>query len=331
MNFIAELCQNHNGDFDNVKRMVDSAAEGGATHIKIQHIYSKNLVFRPQFEEGLVVEGNIKSIKRPFLSEYKRLKSLELSSKECSKFVKYVEACGLVPMTTCFARGDMKSIIQEGFKVIKVASYDCASFQLIKELTNSFDELFISTGASFDDEIKYTNSLLVNSASKYHLLHCITQYPTPLDMMNLNRIKWLNKLTGNVGFSDHSLVSQDRVIAAKAAIYCGAKVVERHFTIEAADATKDGPVSINKNHIQELMGFSKLSKTDQKDQLDSQLNNWEIMLGKENRMISDNELLNRDYYRGRFATPRYNGRHESSTMIFNWDEVPINNLGFIYA
>lgn len=321
MKFIAELCQNHNGNFDTVKKLVYKAAESGATHVKIQHIYCENLVYRPQFEEGLTKSGKVKAIKRPFDAEYKRLKKLELDFEECVKFVEYAEECGLIPMTTCFARGGIESIIEQGFKVIKVASYDCASYQLIRELIKSFDEIFVSTGATFDSEIEYTNNLLIENNKNYHLLHCITQYPTPLEMMNLKRLKWLKSIANNVGFSDHSLVSRDGMIAAKAAIFCGAEVIERHFTISSPEDTKDGPVSIKPHHIVDLFNFSKLSKTDQEEYLNSNLENWAIMLGQEKRMISSEELLNRDYYRGRFATPRFNGVHDASSMIFNWEEA----------
>ena len=87
MNFIAELCQNHNGDLDNLYKMVDAAAEGGATHIKIQHIYKENLVFRPQFENGLLKGDKTIAIKRPWKDEYERLENLEISNNDCRKFV----------------------------------------------------------------------------------------------------------------------------------------------------------------------------------------------------------------------------------------------------
>jgi len=65
MKFIAELCQNHNGEPDSLFRMADAAAEAGATHIKIQHIYARNLVYRPQFENGLEQNGIVNAIRRP--------------------------------------------------------------------------------------------------------------------------------------------------------------------------------------------------------------------------------------------------------------------------
>ena len=323
MKFIAELCQNHNGNFDTVRRMVDVAAESGASHVKIQHIYVRNLVYRSEFENGLEIDGRVQAIRRPWQSEYDRLKSLELTNSECSRFVEYVESVGLVPMTTCFARGDVELIAQQGFRTVKVASYDCASFPMLRELASKFDYLYVSTGATFDDEVRHAAQVLRNHAKDYSLLHCVTQYPTPIEEMHLNRISWLQQFTNEVGFSDHSLVSRDGIIAAKAAVACGASVVERHFTISAADETKDGPVSITAKDVRDLVDFASLSKEDQLSHLSEIYPCWEQMLGKAERWLSDEEILNRNYYRGRFATPRRQGVHRLAEMVSNWEETPL--------
>lgn len=323
MKFIAELCQNHNGNFDTVLRMVDSAALAGATHIKIQHIYARNLVFRPEFEHGLERDGQVLAIRRPWQQEYDRLKCLELSEIECTRFVEYVESIGLVPMTTCFVRGDIERIAQQGFRTVKVASYDCASFPMLRELAASFDYLYVSTGATFDDEVRYAADVLRAHAKGFSLLHCVTQYPTPLDAMHLNRIRWLQQFSDEVGFSDHSLVSRDGVIAAKAAIACGAGLVERHFTISAASETKDGPVSITPEDFRALVEFSELSREDQYAHLAELCPSWKQMLGQAERLMSDVEILNRNYYRGRFATPRWEGVHRLAEMVLNWEETPL--------
>ena len=323
MKLIAELCQNHNGNEDILFKMVDAAAEAGATHIKIQHIYSKNLTYRPEFENGLNINGEIKSIKRPWINEYERLKKIELTEKTCSKFVEYVKSIKLTPMTTCFARGDIKEIEDQGFEEVKVASYDCASFQLIKELAEKFEHIYVSTGATFDDEIEYANTILKESAKKYTLLHCVTQYPTPLSSMNLLRLEYLKGLCENVGFSDHSLVSRDGVVAAKAAIYMGAEAVERHFTTLGADESKDGPVSINGNELKSISDFTKLNKENQLRELQNKYPNWRILIGTKVRRLSPEELLNRAYYRGRFATRRYKDSQDANEMIFNWEAIPV--------
>ena len=319
MKLIAELCQNHNGDFETVRRMVDAAAECGASHVKIQHIYARNLVYRPEFENGLDQDGNTKAIRRPWRPEYDRLRGLELSEDECAQFVEYVESVGLVPMTTCFARGDVERIAEQGFRTIKVASYDCASFPMLRELASRFDYLYVSTGATFDDEVRHAAHVLRQHAKGYSLLHCVTQYPTPLEAMHLNRIGWLRQFADEVGFSDHSLVSRDGVIAAKAAIAFGAEVVERHFTIADPSETKDGPVSIRADDIRSLVDFAKLSQADQLAHLTEVHPGWELMLGQAERWLSDAEMLNRDYYRGRFETPIREGGHRLDEMVLNYE------------
>lgn len=323
MKLIAELCQNHNGDFDLVKKMVDAAADAGATHVKIQTIYAEYLSFRPQFEMGLGHEGKTLAIKRPWRPEYERLKKLELPPDDYAAFVEYCKKVGVEPLTTCFARGNVKEIKQQGFREIKVASYDCASYQLLRELADNFNYLYVSTGSTFDDEIHTAAEVLNGKKAAFSMLHCVTIYPTPLEEMNLARIEWLKNHSDNVGFSDHSLVARDGVIASKAAIACGARTVERHFRILGPDETKDGPVSITKEQLRELAEFSKLTPNDQITALDEQYPDWQIMMGSQQRNLTDSELLNRDYYRGRFATPRISGDHRASKMIFNWEETKI--------
>ncbi len=323
MKLIAELCQNHNGDFELVKRMVDAAAEAGATHVKIQTIYADYLSFRPQFEMGLEQEGKTLAIKRPWKPEYERLKKLELNPDDCAAFVEYCNSVGVEPLTTCFARGTVNEIKQQGFREIKVASYDCASYQLLRELADNFGYLYVSTGATFDDEIQNASEVLKEKKADFSFLHCVTIYPTPLEAMNLARIEWLNKYCDIVGFSDHSLVTRDGVIASKAAIACGAGVVERHFRILGADKTKDGPVSITAEQLRELAVFSNLSHEEQIVALDEQHPDWRTMTGSQHRDLTESELLNRDYYRGRFATPRKAGDQRASAMIFNWEETKI--------
>lgn len=323
MNIIAELCQNHNGSFDVVKRMVDSAVSAGATHVKLQAIYARNLVFRTQFETGLERDGSVLAIKRPWQAEYDRLKGLELTPDHCADFVNYCRQAGVVPLTTCFSRGDIPEIKAQGFSTVKVASYDCASYTLLRELAANFDSLIVSTGATFDNEVDYAAKVLQSTHTPYTFLHCVTLYPTPLEEMHLDRLNWLRQLSPTVGFSDHSLVERDGVVAAKAAIALGADVIERHFTILDPQASKDGPVSITASHLKEIAEFASRPQPEQLEILDREHPGWQKMKGSARRALSTAELLNRDYYRGRFATPRWTGAHRDSTMIFNWEETPL--------
>lgn len=317
---IAEFCQNHNGDMDVLARMVEAAAKAGATHGKMQTILADTIAYRPQFEEGLVVDGVVKSIKRPYAPEYQRLKGLELSQESTLRFIQLCKDNGLVPMTTCFVRAHARDLASAGFKSIKVASYDCASFPMLRDLTHLFSEIIVSTGATFDDEVMYAASILKDK--DFAFLHCVTLYPTPLDQMHLARMNWLRELAPRVGFSDHSLLERDGLIASKAALALGAEVIERHFTILGPTESRDGPVSITPEVMADLAAFAKLSAQEKLSRMDAEHPGWDVLRGQQRRQLSDGELLNRDYYRGRFASPRAESR-DGTRMIFNWEETPV--------
>lgn len=320
---ITEFCQNHNGNFDILSRMVAEAAESGATYGKMQNIYADTVTYRPQFEQGLVENGLVQSIKRPYIDEYKRLKNLEISFKDTEKFIQLCHEYGLIPITTCFARSHVETLSDLGFKSIKVASYDCSSFQMLRELKAKFNEIIVSTGAMNDDEIIYAANIL--SETNFSMLHCVTLYPTPLDNLHLNRMKWLENICSSVGYSDHSHTAKNGLIASKLAMALGAEIIERHFTILPANETKDGPVSINSEQLKELCDFSLLSIDDRLEFVKNEFSDWKVMLGDKNRQLSHEELLNRDYYRGRFASPR-TCSSGGKNMIFNWEETPLDSI-----
>tara|TARA_Y100001970_G_C14250705_1_gene871625 strand:- start:3926 stop:4876 length:951 start_codon:yes stop_codon:yes gene_type:complete len=313
MILIAELCQNHNGDFELLKEMIYAAKESGADYVKIQSIFANMLSYRERFEEGLIINGKQIHIKRPYKEEYNRLKKLELSFLRQAEFVSICNQINIKPLTTSFNILSIPQIVKAGFKDIKIASYDCGSGQLIRQLKPHFNKIFLSTGASSDDEIKNAARLLYNS--NYYMLHCVTLYPTPLKEYHLSRMDYLKQYTKQVGWSDHSLVERDGIKGSIAAIYFGAKVLERHFTILQSKRTKDGPVSISPKQLKEIRKFSKLSNKDQQEYLDNVYPRYMETLGNENRKLSNEELLNRDYYRGRFANIAENGE-----IFYNWEK-----------
>ena len=321
LTYIAELCQNHNGNFNNVEKMVNECANYGANIIKLQYIFSKNLTYRAKFERGFSKNSQKKIIKRPFLKERRRLKRLELTHKELEKFVKICEKIKIKPAITCFAREHVDEIYNLGFKIIKVASYDCASYQLLRDLKNKFKKIIVSTGATYDDEIKLSSKILSKNNSEFSFLHCVTIYPTPINKINLSRINFLKKFSKSVGFSDHSLSDEKtKNYASLASIYFGANLIERHIRILDREASKDGPVSIHPSDIKEVVEFTKLSKSDQKLFLEKECKlNLNQIKGKPIRKMTKEEILNRDYYRGRFAS----FRNFHNRPIFNWDEVPL--------
>ena len=314
MKIIAEFCQNHNGSYDTLSRMIVEAAEGGATHAKIQTIFADDLSYRPEFEEGQTApDGKVKVIKRPYQPEYERLKKLELNYEQQYRFVKDCRAAGLEPLTTAFNLTCIPQIRDLGLRAIKVASYDCGSIPLIEALADNFEELIVSTGASYDEEIEATASLLKCRGANFTLLHCVTIYPTPLDAMHLSRLAYLRSLAPTVGLSDHSLVVKDGVKADLVAIHLGADIVERHFTVLPEDQTRDGKVSITKAHLREMSDFAAMDHATQEAYLAEHVPERGILMGQQKRPLSDAELLNRAYYRGRFCN-KFGER-----QVYNWE------------
>lgn len=317
MKFIAELCQNHNGSYENLKKMTIECAKNGADVIKLQYMTPDKLSFRPQFENGLSEKKKILSIKRPYKIEWDRLNKLVIKKNHLKKFIKLCKSLKKEPAITCFSRQDVDEIKNLGFKTIKIASYDCASFQLLREVKKKFKKIIISTGATYDNEIQKASSILKGKDIVF--LHCVTIYPTPLKKINLDRIDFLKKFSKKVGFSDHSLgYIKNRNLASMAAIYMGAEYIERHITIMDKEKTKDGKVSIKPEDIKILKEFSMLTKKEQFSYLKQNFNfNLNQLKGKKFRELSEEEILNRDYYRGRFVSKIKNRE------IFNWEETDL--------
>lgn len=310
---IAECCQNHNGNKEILKKQIHSAAENGADYVKIQAIRSSELTHRKRFDKGeFDPEGNIICIKRPYDSEFNRLSKLDLSLNDEQWFVDECRRAGIAPMTTAFTLNSVNEIKDMGYEAIKIASYDCASFTLLKEVKRHWKTIFVSTGSTYDDEIEKAYEIL-KDVPDFHFLHCVTIYPTPISESNLNRLNFLRKFTNNVGYSDHSKVETDGILASKIALALGARSIERHYTILDKDDTKDGPVSITPKLLNELNEFSKLSRYEMMDILKKEVPNWEISLGNSRRKLTSVELLNRDYYRGRFAS------RIDNKLVYNWE------------
>ena len=274
-----------------------------------------NLTRRERFEEGLWEGERQIAIKRPYQPEYDRLKPMDLDDDAHHRFIETCRKAGIKPLTTAFSRSRIPFLATLGFDAIKVASYDCASQPFLNELKPHFGHIYVSTGSTYDEEIERAAELLGDHP--FTFLHCVTIYPTPLDEMHLARLKYLGQFSDSVGFSDHSLVPRDGIKASTVAILLGANVVERHFTVLGPDESRDGPVSINPDQLAQLVKVGRMEHDELKSYVESEIGDYGMMIGSERRDLSHTEMLNRDYYRGRFAS-KVNGE-----VIYNWDDRPV--------
>ena len=310
---IAECCQNHSGDREVLARMVDEAAAAGADLVKLQAIRSTDLVFRERFEPDAVDEdGHRAAILRPYEQERARLAGLDLDEDDERFFVERCAAAGVQPMITLFTRFVADHYRELGFTWAKIASYDCRSVPLLREAAAAFDDVVVSTGASFDDEVDRAVGVFVEG--QLSLLHAVTIYPTGLEDLHLARMRWLRHRCSSVGFSDHTAPAVTGLRASKLALALGADVVERHFTVLPPDATRDGPVSVDPAGLAELRRFADLRPEERMVAIEEEWSDWQVGLGEQQRRLTEAELANRDYYSGRFAA-RVDGR-----IVDNWVE-----------
>jgi sialic acid synthase SpsE len=224
MKIIAEFCQNHLGKLENLEKMVVQAKESGASHAKIQGLYSNEITKREEFEDP---NGKLY---RPFDKEVARLQSLDLSFETEKWFVKFCLENQIIPMITVFTHKGVERAKLAGFKHIKIASYDCASIPIIRKSLEFADELVISTGATYWAEIQKTAEFIHKFKKQYQEI---------------------------------TKPSDSGLTATKIAIILGATYIERHFTILDRSETRDGPVSINPAELKELRNFFELPKMDQ--------------------------------------------------------------------
>lgn len=310
---IAECCQNHNGKRDILRRMIDAAVESGADYVKIQAIRSRELTKRARFETGDVDEfGKARVIKRPFEPEYERLKGLDLSLDDEAWFVDACISAGVAPMTTVFTRQSVREVCRMGFEAVKIASYDCASYPLLADIKRHWSTLFVSTGATLNQEVEQAARIL--QGTHYSFLHCVTIYPTPMNELHLRRMQWLRQFTPHVGFSDHTQPGQTSMWASKIALALGASCVERHFTVLGPQESRDGPVSITPPMLRELRDFADRPRAERMEIVAREYPEWRTSLGHGERSLSDVELLNRDYYAGRFASM------VKGEPVYNWED-----------
>lgn len=316
MKLIAEMCQNHNGDSRLLEEMVKKARDSGATHCKIQGLYSSELTRRPEFEPEFSPPGGLV---RPYSVENERLASLDLTFEDEERFIDTCIANDVIPMITTFSHAGVDRAVKAGFTSFKIAGYDCASRAMIKRLLPHANEIVISTGATAWKDVLETGNLLATGARKdteVGFLHARTIYPTPIDLLGLLRMVALSELGFDYGLSDHSAPRESGLFGSKLSLFLGAKIIERHFTILDKSDTRDGPVSVSPDELQQIANFSSWSREEQLAELAEDIRSHPGALSIDSLNPTKEEENLAKYYRGRVASVL------DGTQIFAWEEWP---------
>ena len=292
--FIAEIGVNHNGSLSIAKKMVLSAKKSGADAVKFQTFKAETLVTpkTPKVHYQKKATG-LKS------SHFDMIKSLELSKEDHIHLKNFCKKKSIDFISTPY---DVESAIflnKLGCNIFKTSSADIVDLELHACLAKTKKTVIISTGMSTIEEIKKCIEIYKKHSNKnYILLHCVSNYPCSLKSLNLKAISLMQKkFKCHVGFSDHS-IGHD---AAKISVSLGARIIEKHFTINKKLLGPDQKTSALpyefKNMIFEIrkteLILGKEVKSCQKEELEMSKISRKSLTIKKN--ISKGEILKKNH------------------------------------
>lgn len=307
---IAEAGVNHNGNMDTAIKMIDVAKEAGVDIVKFQTSITSTSKYSEKAnyqKETTGAEG----------TQLDMIKKLRLSFDQHRELKKYCDEVGIQYLSTPFDFESIDFLNSLGCEVWKVPSGEIVNIPYLRRIGKTGKNVIMSTGIGTLEEIENAMKLLREcGAGTITLLQCTTEYPTPYKDINLRAMLTLKDRFGvEVGLSDHSMGIEIPI----AAVAMGAKVIEKHFTLDRRMPGPDQRASIEPDelktmvdsirHVEEALGDGV--KMPQEGEI-------------ENRHVSRKSIVaNRDIKKGEIFTednivPRHAGRGISPAR---WDEV----------
>ncbi len=229
---IAEAGVNHNGDLDIARQLIDAAKESGADAVKFQYFITENLVTDAALKATYQVENTGVAG-----SQFEMLKSLELDFEQHEVLKKYCEERGILYICTPYDHHSVNKLDELDVAVYKIASTDTTNIPLLRHIAGKGRPVILSTGMCTLGEVEVAVSTLKENGleGKIILLQCTSEYPAPMAEINLKAMQTLEQaFLCPVGFSDHT----EGVGASPWSVALGARIVEKHFTL---DCSMDGP------------------------------------------------------------------------------------------
>ena len=242
---IAEIGINHEGNLKKAIKLVREAKNSGADAVKFQ-------MFKPETLANISsqkTEDQKKSLSKKE-TLFKMLKRVSLRTNDLMKLRKLSKNLKIDFICSIFDDESLKISKKLNLNAYKIASSDLTDLNLIKKISKLKKPIILSTGMGSKTEIAKVLKIL--KKNKIYLLHCVSMYPCPKDFVNLKRMTFLKKMHGNVGYSDHSL----GVEASLLAISMGAKILEKHFTINKNNIGADHMLSADPKDLKIICDFA---------------------------------------------------------------------------
>lgn len=245
---IAEAGVNHNGSINTAKKLIDAASDTGVDYVKFQTFKADKLVTksasRANYQDSNTGDKD---------SQYEMLKKLEISEEMHQDLIHYCESKNIKFLSTAFDLESLTFLKTLGLKLAKIPSGEITNLPYLRAMANLFPEVILSTGMANMDEIKAAFRVLIENGTKQEniiILHCNTEYPTPMEDVNLIAMLDIQKqLNTKIGYSDHTLGIEVPI----AAVALGAKVIEKHFTLDRNLPGPDHKASLEPGELKAMV------------------------------------------------------------------------------
>lgn len=243
---IAEIGQNHNGDIEIAKKLIDMAVKSGASAVKFQ---KRDIASDLTLEAYNKIYDNPNSFGKTY-GEHREF--LELDEAQHRKLKEYALACGITYFCTPTDIPSLKIMESISTPFYKVASRDLTNLPLLKAISNTGKPIIISTGMASFEDIDDALHVLDMPKNKLIIMQCTSEYPCKLENVNLKAMETLRKKYGYlVGLSDHT----SGVIVSAAGSIMGAVAVEKHITLDRSMKGTDQPSSLEEAGLKKLVDY----------------------------------------------------------------------------
>jgi|TARA_B110001469_G_C9643597_1_gene324431 N,N'-diacetyllegionaminate synthase len=247
---IAEAGVNHNGSVEIARKLIAEAANAGADLIKFQSFLASESISKtaPKAQYQIETTGASES-------QYEMVKKLELSREDHVLLLEECNQHGIGFFSTAFDKQSFDLLDSLGcLELIKIPSGELTNLPLLRYMVRLGKPVLLSTGMATLGEIEAAIDVIIQSGTARELitvLHCTTEYPAPMNEVNLLAMKTMSRAFGlDVGYSDHT----QGIEVAIAAVAIGAVVIEKHFTLSRAMSGPDHGASLEPKELKKMVG-----------------------------------------------------------------------------
>jgi N,N'-diacetyllegionaminate synthase len=253
---IAEIGVNHDGDIEKAKELIDRAAFAKADAVKFQSFSADRIATK----NAPLAHYQTRSTS-DVSNQYQMLKRLELKLPAFKVLSGYAQSKNLEFISTPFDIKSARTLGTLGVRRIKLSSGDINNLPLLREISHYQLPVILSTGMSFEHEVAAAIQVLVGegiTGDQITIMQCNTEYPTPHEDVNLNAmISMRDRFLVDVGYSDHTI----GIEAALAATSLGAKVIEKHLTLDRKSPGPDHTASTEPEEFKTMVAGIRLVET----------------------------------------------------------------------